>query len=106
LAQNPNDLFLGKSFLHLASMCKNNMKTNQAAGYTFPSRSTTGAVWDSARWDDPSATWVGNLATYNKWNSVAAWPGSYTAVVVSISATADTTWTATDLLLTPGGPFA
>jgi len=67
---------------------------------------TTGAVWDSARWDDPSATWVGNLATYNKWNSVAAWPGSYTAVVVSISATADTTWTATDLLLTPGGPFA
>jgi hypothetical protein len=66
----------------------------------------SGAVWDNARWDDPNATWVGSLATYNKWNSVASWPGSYIAVVVSISATADTTWTATDLLLTPGGPFA
>lgn len=66
----------------------------------------TGAVWDSAKWDDPSATWVGSLATYNKWNSVAAWPGSYIAVVVSISATADTTWTATNLMMSPGGPFA
>jgi len=66
----------------------------------------TGAVWDSAKWDDPNATWVGNLATYNRWNSIASWPGSYVSVVISISATTDTTWTATDLLLTPGGPFA
>lgn len=66
----------------------------------------TGAVWDSAKFDDPNATWVGNLTTFNRWAGVASYPGSYVAVTLSISAATDTLWTATDLLVAPGGPFA
>jgi hypothetical protein len=66
----------------------------------------TGAVWDTARWDDPSTTWVGSLTTVNRWTGVASYPGTYAAVTVSVSATADTLWSATDLLVAPGGPFA
>ncbi|MGO4479849.1 hypothetical protein AB4Z32_26785, partial [Massilia sp. 2TAF26] len=39
LAQDPNDLLFGKTFLHLASMYKNNMKTNFLIGYKIPIRS-------------------------------------------------------------------
>jgi hypothetical protein len=33
LPQDPNDLLFDKTFLHLASMYKTNMKTNYPAGY-------------------------------------------------------------------------
>lgn len=66
----------------------------------------TGAVWDSAKWDDPNATWVGNLTTFNRWSGVAAYPGTYIAVTLSVSATTDTLWSATNLMVAPGGPFA
>jgi hypothetical protein len=66
----------------------------------------TGAVWDSAKWDDPNTTWVGNLTTFNRWSGVSAYPGSYIAVTLSIGATTDTLWSATNLLVAPGGPFA
>jgi hypothetical protein len=66
----------------------------------------SGAVWDSAKWDDPNATWVGNLTTFNKWSGVAAYPGSYVALTLSVSATTDTLWSATNLMIAPGGPFA
>lgn len=65
-----------------------------------------GAVWDSAKWDDPNATWVGNLITFNKWSGVACYPGSYIALTMSVSATTDTLWSATNMLVAPGGPFA
>jgi hypothetical protein len=66
----------------------------------------SGAVWDSAKWDDPNATWVGNLTTCNRWSGAASYPGSYVAITLSISATTDTLWSATNLMMTPGGPFA
>lgn len=66
----------------------------------------SGAVWDSAKWDDPNATWVGNLTTCNRWTGAASYPGSYIAVTLSVSATTDTLWSATNLMMTPGGPFA
>lgn len=66
----------------------------------------SGAVWDSAKWDDPNSTWVGNLATVNRWAGVSSYPGSYIAVTLSISATAETLWSATDLMVSAGGPFA
>lgn len=65
----------------------------------------TGAVWDQAKWDDPSATWVGSLTTYNQWQSVASWPANWFAVVISVSATTDTLWAATDYMVKPGGIF-
>lgn len=66
----------------------------------------TGAVWDSAKWDDPNSTWVGNLTTFNRWSGVSAYPGTYHAVTLSVSATTDTLWSATNLMVTLGGPFA
>lgn len=66
----------------------------------------SGAVWDSAKWDDPNTTWVGNLTTFNRWSGVAAYPASYVALTLSVSATTDTLWSATNLLVAPGGPFA
>jgi hypothetical protein len=66
----------------------------------------TGAVWDTARWDDQNTTWVGNLTTVNRWTGVSSFPGTYIAVTVSVSATTDTLWSATDILVAPGGPFA
>jgi hypothetical protein len=65
----------------------------------------TGAVWDVARWDDPNATWVGSLTTVNRWTGVAAYPASYIAVTISVSATTETLWSATDLMVAPGGAF-
>jgi hypothetical protein len=66
----------------------------------------SGAVWDVAKWDDPNATWVGSLTTVNRWTGVAAYPGSYLSITLSVSATTDTLWSATDLMVAPGGPFA
>jgi hypothetical protein len=66
----------------------------------------SGAVWDSAKWDDPNATWVGNLTTCNRWTGAASYPGAYIAITLSVSATTDTLWSATNLMMTPGGPFA
>lgn len=65
----------------------------------------TGAVWDSAVWDSSGSTWVGSLTTYNRWTAVAAYPCSYMAVILSVSATTDTLWTATDLLIKPAGIY-
>lgn len=65
----------------------------------------TGAVWDNAIWDDPNATWVGSLTPNARWTGVAAWPANYVAVVVSLSATTYTLWSATDFMVTPGGTF-
>lgn len=65
----------------------------------------SGAVWDNATWDNTSATWVGSLNTFNKWTSVSCYPAYYVAVVISVSATTDTLWSATNFLLTPGGPY-
>lgn len=67
---------------------------------------TKGGVWDTARWDDPNATWVGSLTTLNRWAGVASFPGTYISVVLSVSATTETLWSATDILVAPGGPFA
>jgi len=65
-----------------------------------------GAVWDSAKWDDPNATWVGSLTTRNRWTGAASYPGTYVAVTLSVSAQTDTLWSGTSLMMTPGGPFA
>jgi hypothetical protein len=65
----------------------------------------SGAVWDNALWGNPNATWVGSPATNAKWTGVLAYPANYLAVVVSISATTYTLWSATDFMVTPGGLF-
>ena len=65
----------------------------------------TGAVWDNAVWDDPGATWVGSLTTYNQWSTPLAYPGNYLALALSISATSDTLWAATNWMIAPAGKF-
>lgn len=65
----------------------------------------TGAVWDSAVWDSPGSTWVGSLTTFNQWSTPLCYPGTYLALALSISATSDTLWTATNWIVAPGGTF-
>jgi len=65
----------------------------------------TGAVWDNAIWNSPSATWVGNLSTYAEWETVSHWPAEYLAVAISISVTSDTTWVSTEWSILPGNTF-
>lgn len=61
----------------------------------------TGAVWDTAIWDDGNATWTGSLTTYNAWYTPLSNPGNYMAVAVSVSAAADTIWTSTNWIVSP-----
>jgi len=63
----------------------------------------TGAMWDNAKWDDPAATWVGTLTTYNQWTTPLCYPGDAIAFCMSISATAETRWTGTQWVVEPGG---
>jgi hypothetical protein len=63
----------------------------------------TGAVWDNAKWDDPSATWVGSLTTYNQWTTPRCYAGDALAFAMSISATSQTLWAGTGWLVEPGG---
>lgn len=65
----------------------------------------TGAVWDGAKWDSGASTWVGALTTYNQWMTPLCYPGSAIALAVSISATAQTMWTATDWIIEPGAQW-
>lgn len=65
----------------------------------------TGGIWDLSTWDHPDATWVGTLIPYNRWSRVTCYPGSYFAVVLSVSAVEDTLWSATDLMIRVGGPY-
>ena len=61
----------------------------------------TGAVWDNAIWDNPGSTWVGSLTTYNQWATPLCWPGTYLAFAISLSATSDTIWSATNWIVAP-----
>jgi hypothetical protein len=65
----------------------------------------TGAVWDNAIWDNSGSTWVGSLTTFNQWSTPLSYPGNYLALALSISATSDTLWAATNWIITPGGQF-
>jgi hypothetical protein len=61
----------------------------------------TGAVWDSAYWDNPNATWAGTLTTVNQWSTPRCWPGTYAALALTVSAVAETYWVATNWLVAP-----
>jgi hypothetical protein len=65
----------------------------------------TGAVWDNAKWDDPSATWVGSLTTYNQWTTPLCYDGDALAFGISISATAQTLWASTGWIIEPGATW-
>lgn len=61
----------------------------------------TGAVWDSAYWDNPGATWAGTLTTVNEWATPRCWPASYVALALTISAVAETYWVSTNWIVAP-----
>ncbi len=65
----------------------------------------TGAVWDNAKWDDPAATWVGSLTTYNQWTTPKCYAGDALAFAMSISATSQTLWAGTGWIVEPGGQW-
>lgn len=65
----------------------------------------TGAVWDSATWDNGAATWVGSLTTYNQWSTPLCYPADALAFAVSISATSQTMWTGTGWIIEPAGQW-
>lgn len=65
----------------------------------------TGAVWDSAKFDDPGSTWVGSLTTYNQWATPICNPGNALAFAMSVSATSATKWIKTDWKIRPGNQF-
>jgi hypothetical protein len=62
----------------------------------------TGAVWDSALWDNPGSTWVGSLATNKQWVTPRSWPGVAVAIALSLSASAETKWVSTTWMVEPG----
>jgi len=65
----------------------------------------TGAVWDSATWDNPGSVWVGSLVTFNQWATPLCFPGEALALAISISATAETMWVGTLWVYEAGGTF-
>lgn len=65
----------------------------------------TGAVWDSATWDDPGSTWVGSLTTYNQWTTPLCYPGTSFALAISLSASAETSWQGTNWVAEVGNIF-
>jgi hypothetical protein len=65
--------------------------------------SVVGGVWDNMNWDAGATTWQGSLTTYNQWSTPNCYPGEYLAFAMSLSVTADTIWSSTSWIISPGG---
>jgi hypothetical protein len=63
----------------------------------------TVGVFDTSTWDSLNAIWGGGLTTSSQWITPVGNPGDALAISISLSATADTLWTATEWIIEPVG---